>query len=108
MKQAGSSCRGRSEVCRKEHVCAPRYITQVTKMPTETRSQPVIQPNLKRQSICVGSDSRVNPPTGPYNFDSGVLPGVVFGTVVPISNDDKSVQDAMFIIPWVCLSLDFV
>lgn len=59
MKQAGSSCRGQSEVCRKEHVCAPRYITQVTKMPTETRSQPVTQPNLKRQSICVGSDSRV-------------------------------------------------
>lgn len=56
MKQAGNSCRGQSEVCRKDHVCSPRYLTQLTKIPTGTRSQLSIESNLKRQSIGVGSD----------------------------------------------------
>lgn len=42
MKRAGSSCRGQSEVCRKECMCAPKHITHVTKVPTETRSQPLL------------------------------------------------------------------
>lgn len=42
----------------KSMLCTPRYITQLTKMPCETRSQPLTESNLKRQSVCVGSDSR--------------------------------------------------
>lgn len=103
MKQARRSRRGQSEVWGKEHVCTSRYITQLTKVPTETRNQLLIESNLKRQSICVGSDGReCDPPTDPYSFDSGVIPSVGFGTVVPISNDDKP------LIPWGCWSLDFV
>lgn len=49
-----------------------------------------------------------DPPTGLYNFDSGVVPGIVSGTVIPISVDDKSVEDAIFAVPWMCWSLVFL
>lgn len=76
--QAESPCTGQSDVCRKECVCVCSQAHNAGYQDTQWDQKPafitqLIEPNLKKQSICVGSiaEWEHGPFTNPYNSKRG-------------------------------------